>query len=190
MQCPPDFPAVAAMIALAAVVGRCVGIRPKQQDDWLVVPNLWGAVIGRPGLLKTPAIEEPLKLLGRLEAAAGLAYTQALERWKVQQILAKEREKVDGERIRVALRNGEDATMLAEALLASAGSPPVRQRLIVNDATVEKLGELLNQNPQGLLVFRDELTGFLRTLDREGHEGDRAFYLLIRTLNSKVRAVL
>ena len=42
---------------------------------------------------------------------------------------------------------------------------------------MEKMGELLNQNPRGLLLFRDELTGFLRTLDREGHESDRAFYL-------------
>jgi Protein of unknown function (DUF3987) len=54
---------------------------------------------------------------------------------------------------------------------------PVRRRLIVNDTTVEKLGELLNQNPNGVLIFRDELTGFLRTLDCESHETDRAFYL-------------
>src|SRR5262249_35676306 len=26
-------------------------------------------------------------------------------------------------------------------------------------------------------TFRDELTGFLRTLDRDGHENDRGFYL-------------
>lgn len=42
VQCPPDFPAVGVMISLAAVVGRKIGIRPKRQDDWLEVPNLWG----------------------------------------------------------------------------------------------------------------------------------------------------
>jgi putative DNA primase/helicase len=52
-----------------------------------------------------------------------------------------------------------------------------QRRYILNDSTVEKLGELLNQNPNGLLLFRDELIGWLRTLDREGHENDRAFYL-------------
>ena len=51
LQCPPDFPAVAAMIPLGVIVGRKVGIRPKRQDDWLVVPNLWGAVIGRPSVM-------------------------------------------------------------------------------------------------------------------------------------------
>jgi hypothetical protein len=48
---------------------------------------------------------------------------------------------------------------------------------VVNDSTVEKLGEILNQNPYGLLLFRDELNGFFRTLERQGHEADRAFYL-------------
>ena len=45
MQCPPDFVAVAAMVVLAAVVGRQVGIRPKQRDNWQVIPNLWGLLI-------------------------------------------------------------------------------------------------------------------------------------------------
>src|SRR5215471_9930822 len=49
-------------------------------------------------------------------------------------------------------------------------------RNVVNDTTVEKLGELLNQNPNGLLLFRDELSGFLRLMERPGHENDRSFY--------------
>jgi putative DNA primase/helicase len=48
---------------------------------------------------------------------------------------------------------------------------------MVNDATVEKLGEILRDNPRGVLVFRDELAGFLRSMEREGREADRAFYL-------------
>ena len=44
-----------------------------------------------------------------------------------------------------------------------------------DDATVEKLGELLNENPHGLLQFRDEDAGFLHMMDREGHENARAF---------------
>ena len=47
----------------------------------------------------------------------------------------------------------------------------------MNDSTVAKLGELLAQNPNGLLIHRDELVGFLRGLDKEGNEEARAFYL-------------
>jgi hypothetical protein len=32
-------------------------------------------------------------------------------------------------------------------------------------------------NPQGILVYRDELTGWFKGLDKYGHEGNRAFYL-------------
>jgi Protein of unknown function (DUF3987) len=55
--------------------------------------------------------------------------------------------------------------------------PPVRSRYIVNDPTVEALGPVLNDNPNGLLLERDELSGWLKTMDRAGHENDRAFYL-------------
>jgi Protein of unknown function (DUF3987) len=177
MQCPMDFPAVAAMIALAEVVGRKVGIRPKRQDDWLVVPNLWGAVVGRPGVLKTPAILEPLRQLYRLEADAISLYQHLMDQWKVQQIVAKEQEKATSQNIRETLKKGGDATAIAETMLAMDETQPTRKRYLVNDSTVEKLGELLNENPNGLLVFRDELTGLLRQLDREGHDSDRAFYL-------------
>ena len=59
-------------LALSAIVGRKVGIRPKRHDDWLVVPNLWGAVIGRPGYLHGGAIAGLLALVvlaGALELA-------------------------------------------------------------------------------------------------------------------------
>ncbi|HRP44787.1 MAG TPA: DUF3987 domain-containing protein, partial [Ginsengibacter sp.] len=46
-----------------------------------------------------------------------------------------------------------------------------------NDATIEKLGEMLRDNPAGFLMLRDELTGLLASWERSGHEGDRAFYL-------------
>lgn len=47
----------------------------------------------------------------------------------------------------------------------------------MNDATVEKLGELLNENPRGLLLVRDELPGFLSQMESEEYASDRAFYL-------------
>ena len=59
-QAPPDFAAVAALCGLAAVVGNRVRIRPKQNDDWEVVPNLRGAIIGRPSAMKSPAMQAAL----------------------------------------------------------------------------------------------------------------------------------
>lgn len=68
MQCPLDFCAVGAVVTLAGVVGAAIGIKPKRKDDWLIVPNCWGGVIGPPSKKKTPSLAEMLKPLGRLEA--------------------------------------------------------------------------------------------------------------------------
>ena len=67
LQCPPDYVAVAAITALGTLIGRRLGIRPQEKTDWLEIPNLWGMIIGRPGLMKSPAMEQALKPLHRLE---------------------------------------------------------------------------------------------------------------------------
>jgi putative DNA primase/helicase len=58
MQAPPDYAAVGLMVALGTVVGRQIAIRPKATDDWTVVANLWGGIVGRPGVLKTPLFSD------------------------------------------------------------------------------------------------------------------------------------
>lgn len=74
MQCPVDFIAVAAIVATAGVIGAGCGIKPKKKDDWLVIPNLWGGVVGRPGMLKTPAISEVMRFINLLESEAKQAF--------------------------------------------------------------------------------------------------------------------
>ncbi|MDA2931165.1 DUF3987 domain-containing protein, partial [Acidobacteria bacterium AH-259-O06] len=179
IQCPADFPAVGAMITLATVVGRQVAIRPKRQDDWTVVSNLWGAVIGRPGVMKTPALSEVLKPLQRLEIKARRQYEEDISDYKVEIVVMKARKKQSERQIEAAVREGKTdmAKRLARETIEHEGEEPQRRRYLTNDATVEKIGELLAANPHGLLVFRDELTGWLSSLDREGREGTRAFFL-------------
>ena len=70
MQCPPDYLAVSAMVAIAALAGRQVTIRPKRNDNWTVVPNLFGAVVGPPGVLKSPALKEPIRPLYEFQSKA------------------------------------------------------------------------------------------------------------------------
>ncbi|MEK6675990.1 MAG: DUF3987 domain-containing protein, partial [Planctomycetota bacterium] len=178
IQCPPDFPAIAAMIALATVVGRKIGIRPKRHDDWLVVPNLWGVAIGPPSVMKTPAIQEPLKPLKRLGIEAKVRFEKAMVEFQARQFVAEQRKSMAKSEIKKALNEpGDDALKVARDALAQDDKQPIRRRFMVNDSTVEKLGEILNQNPNGVLSFRDELIGLLKSLDKEGQEGARSFYL-------------
>jgi putative DNA primase/helicase len=48
MPCPPDFIAAAALVALGSIVGARCAIKPKARDSWLIVPNLWGGLVGDP----------------------------------------------------------------------------------------------------------------------------------------------
>lgn len=179
IQCPPDFPAVALMTVISSVVGRRCGIRPKRLDDWTVVPNLWGMVIGKPGIMKTPPLQEVMRPLQELQAQAIQQFDSEVARYVAGSVLAEEAQRVNKGRIRKLLQDDKHAEALerAEQMIGAGAREPTCRRYIINDATVEKLGEILNQNPSGLLLFRDELTAFFRTLDRQGHEADRAFYL-------------
>jgi putative DNA primase/helicase len=177
VQCPADFVAVGVIVSAAAVLGRKVAIRPKRQDDWAVVPNLWGLAVGPPGLMKSPALAEALRPLSRLIGDAHAQYEEQMLAHHFRLAEARARHHDLTRRLRDAFANDEPTADLRQHFEApSAYRPPVGKRYLVNDATVEKLGELLNHNPNGLLLFRDELSGFLHTMDRPGHENDRAFY--------------
>ncbi len=174
MQCPLDFVAIPAIIALGSVLGRKVAIRPQRLTDWVEVPNLWGCIVGRPGTLKSPAMNEALKPLQRLEAlarqdneAAAGDYARAVEMHK----LAREEA---GKKARAILKNNGDASHLLDL---DEPEKPQARRYIAGDCTYEKLGEILADNPNGILTFRDELISLLKTLDREEYAAARGFFL-------------
>jgi putative DNA primase/helicase len=178
---PLEYPTASALVALSSLVGRNLAVRPKRHDAWTVVPNLWGAIVGPPGLQKTPAVEETLLPLRRLIAKAMEKHAEAL-RHAVQDVaVAEARAAAAKKKLAEAAKKGAPDSVLrdlaAEANQAAEMSAPPLRRYMVNDTTVEKLGELLRENPRGLLQFRDELTGFFRSMERQGHESDRGFYL-------------
>jgi Protein of unknown function (DUF3987) len=178
MQCPPDYVAVSGMVELSAIVGKKGLINPKAKDDWTVCPNLNGLNIGRPSAMKTPATSEALKPLERLEIKAKEAYTLALADNETQDFINKEGRKLAENQAKVLIKE-KKFSAAKQVLLENPEEPgkPTRARYLVNDATIEKLGELLNENPNGLMLYRDEISGFLKTIDREDRSNDRAFYL-------------
>jgi putative DNA primase/helicase len=180
MQCPPDFPAVGAMVGLSSVIGRKACIAPKRHDDWRVIPNLWGMAVGRPGVMKSPALSEVMRPLDRMAIAANEQYDKAQAAARIAAKLAALEDKADEAKAAKLVKQGKtgEAARLLEAAAEAENDPaPVLRRYKVTDASVEALGEILIENPFGTLAYRDELNGLLRSLDKEGQEGARAFYL-------------
>ena len=179
MQVPPDYTAAAAVVALGSLIGRKIGIHPKQRDDWLVVPNLWGAVVGRPALMKSPSIQEAIRPLNRLIMEAMQAYEQVKQEFELRLEVAAAEKKARKARVEKAAKagkKGKELEVIATELIEDP-PPPTLRRYMTQDGTVAAIGQLLLENPNGLLVLRDELVGLLRNLDKDGNEGDRAFYL-------------
>lgn len=181
MSAAPDYVAAALIVTLGSIIGTSAALKPKRRDDWLVTPNLFGAVVGEPSAKKSPSTGVVLRFLDRLEAKehealAGQqqAHAAELAAYEVHQAVIKDSMK------KAAKGKGDSAAMLAAqndmATLAKPKEPHAR-RFKSNDSTVEKLGDILANNPQGLLVYRDELMGLLASWEKEGREGDRAFYL-------------
>jgi len=166
VQCPPDFPAVAGMIALGSVIGPRVGALPKRFDSWREYPNLWGAIVGRPGVLKSPALREALRPLRELESTAATNHQSAVKEWNVKQAAAAIRRRANESNALQAAKKGIsfDAGTFADS--DGDDEPPMR-RFVVNDSSVEALGEVLRGNPNGTLLYQDELIGLLRQLERE-----------------------
>jgi putative DNA primase/helicase len=175
LQCPPDYVAIAAVAALGTLIGRRLGIRPQEKTDWLEIPNLWAMIIGPPGLMKSPAMEQALKPLHRLEIdaqdkneKARLEYAKQFQIFKLKKdaktALAKEALKGDPA-AKVDLEFGDEP------------QEPADIRYITNDSSYEALGELLNANPAGILVERDEVVSLLKFLDAEENVTARGFYL-------------
>ncbi len=180
MQCPIDQIAGPAIVMLSSAVGaRCV-IRPKRNDNWLVVPNLWGGIVGKPSTLKSPALAEIMKPLNNMEAKARIEYEDQLNNYTVEIELNKLVQTALKEQIKkeLAKPKGEITEEQKQAFKTfEQMEKPVCKRYKTNDASIEKMGELLSENPSGLLLFRDELIGLLSNWDKSGHESDRTFYL-------------
>ena len=176
MQCPPDFTAVGAVVALSSIIGARAVVRPKAKDDWVVVPNLWGAIIGRPGVMKSPALSEVMKPLHRLEKDGRELWQAAHDAWELD---CKVAGMADDAKEKSAKGLAVKDPAAARALLQPTDTPPepTMRRYVVNDATVEKLADLLTTNQWGVLVYRDEMHGLLCSMDKQGQEGARGFYL-------------
>jgi len=179
MQCPPDYPAISAMVALASIVGRQMTIRPKREDDWQVTPNLFGGVVGPPGVLKSPALKEPQAPIRALQAKALKEFEHDKQTFAAEELVYQEKIKLERTNIKEKLKNCQphNAQNDASDLIGEEPVRPVCKRYVVNDTTIERLQEILSENPNGILQFRDELTGFLKQMQKPGHETDRAFIL-------------
>ncbi len=183
MQVPIDYLATPLLIYVGATIGRKRGIRVRKETGWIEFPNLWGMLIGRPSLMKSPSMKAVRKPLDFLMIESKYQYDIAIKQYKVKKeawdLLKKAKEENMKKSFKEKLSHNHviDLEQFVNEDLAQEPYLPKHKRYKTDDITVEKLGELLIENPQGLLLFRDELSGWLYSFEKSGRENDRPFFL-------------
>jgi putative DNA primase/helicase len=171
MSVPLEMVAIPAIVALATIIAGKRQIQPKQHDDgWRVVPNLWGAIVAGPGMKKSDAARQALQPLRARDDLASQRHERDLAAYKAKKA-EYAKHAAAGLKAAMEPEPSERAAPLQEP------REPTPTRYIVNDTTPEALHKVLQENPAGVLQYRDELSGWLRGLERSGREGERSFWL-------------
>lgn len=113
-------------------------------------PLLYSVIVDKPGRGKTPIARECMRPLVKIEQQYREAHADALRRHR-------------------------------EAHADSKGStppPPVGKEMILNDFTLESVYKVLQANPRGVIVYRDEVAGWLNSMNAYKNKGgDEQFWL-------------
>ena len=145
INCDPSYLALPLLTALAAAIGN--PRRLALRSDWRVPPILWSAIVGESGTGKTPAFHLVLQPVRERHRRALERYKEAARQHDVA-CARWEKEMAAWKRAKHALGDPPEKP-----------EPPQAQRFIVNDITVEALAPILQENPRGVLLARDELAG-------------------------------
>ncbi|WP_051304066.1 YfjI family protein [Calidithermus chliarophilus] len=172
---PLEMLAVPALVGLSGLIGRSVAIRPREYSEWTAIPNLWGAIVAPPGAKKSDALAEALRPLHSLENRARKAHQQAELEARAEQALLKAQLQGATQRAKKGEAGKADIAALLGRLEALERLP--EKRYATQDATVEKLGELLRDNPRGIVLVRDELASWIASLEQEENAVARGFFL-------------
>jgi hypothetical protein len=169
MDTPADLIAIPLMVATAATLGNKWCIAPKAKDlSWMVTPVLWGAIIAPPGAKKSPCLYKALIPLRVIEARLAADHQLKLQQYHADLITHA-----------AALANAKKIAAKGQPVQNIPLKPecPEAERVMTNDTTYQKLGEIHHWSPRGVAVVQDELVGLLESMEAKGQESARAFYL-------------
>ena len=144
--CDPSFVALPVLACLARAIGNRRVIRLRR--TWTEPAIVWGAIIGKSGSHKSPALQAAMRFLNRLQ--------EETIRQHAATIACYEREKLQHEKDLKAWQRSKAGDPPPEK-----PAEPVCTRFTTSDCTIEALAALLAVQSDGLLVVRDELAGWL-----------------------------
>ena len=151
--CDPAAVAMSALTVCSAALDQRFTLKMKRTGAWRVQPRLWTVLIGAPSTKKSPLMVACTRPLKDHEAIGVREYQRTLAAWKA--------DKTEG--------------------AASSTAPAKPTRYILDDTTTEAVGDILSRQDRGALSFRDELAGWIGSMEKysggKGSAADRSFWL-------------
>ena len=184
---PVDYVVAGLFAAASALIGNARWVRVA--FDWKEPPFLWLCAVGNPSNNKSPGLNSVLGApLERIEQSNAPRFAEALRDWETKAEVAKRAREAWERGVKDAHEAGETPPEMPPEAVAPAA--PAQPRIVVKDATMEKLAALAAGNPKGLLLSRDELAAWLNSFGRYTSGGglaDRATWLEIWSAKSHMQ---
>ena len=173
---PPDYVAFGLLASVASLIGNARRILPDpERSGWAEPVALWCAIVGPPSSGKTPALAPFEAALDRIEKAVRADCADAVAEYETRCEVAEQVKRAWLEDVKKAVKGGKDRPEKPED--AELPEPVKVPRLMVRDATIEKMAVILNASPKGLLQWRDELAGWFNSMERYSSASNRPHWL-------------
>lgn len=147
-----DYMGCSMMWLASVVIGNSVQVEVKK--GWLECSTLWIALVGKAGIGKTPSISNIINPLLWLNNREIKKYIRQRERFEAYEKLDKKQKEYQEE--------------IKE---------PKKSQFIANDITIEALVDLHQESKNSVGVFKDELAGWFKDMNKYRAGSDLEFWL-------------
>lgn len=177
---PVEMVATPLLAIASSLIGSKVYIRPKRYDsEYKIYSNLWCQIIGNPSTKKTPAIKASVAYLEQFQSEKILEYKKSMHSINAEIEGMEKLKQVTLGSIKKQGMSESTKTELSriEEKLTDLRDKKKIPRVLINDATPEKIIELSQHSVYGFMIYRDELSGLFAEFDKAGREGFRQLLL-------------
>ena len=147
-----DYMGCSLLWLISVSIGNAIEIEVKR--GWNENATLWISLVGKAGIGKTPSINNVIFPLQKVNSREIKNYYKELEKFEYYDNLSKKEKE---ESIEV--------------------QKPIKKQFIANDITLEALVDLHQESDNAVGVFKDELAGWLKDMNKYRAGSDLEFWL-------------
>ena len=155
--CPVDYVGTALLASAAGAIGNAAVVSPWH--GWEEPAVLWMGLVGEPSSGKSPGLAPFTTVIATLERSWAVPWKAAHDEWRKTASVAAMVEEEWKKKVKEAVRRGRELPNAPEN--ADPPPEPSLPRLRLGDTTPEAMARVLQANPRGLIMVRDELAAWL-----------------------------